>query len=55
MHFECSSKVFKRPWRNWNAEEKSGHTDHSIIKIGLNTEESPGKLRRLSVNHKYTL
>ena len=62
-------------WYTWNNPQMIGkgtgrlenkrasgdHPDYSIIKIGLNTEKSPGDLRRLAVtqtperNHQLTL
>ena len=42
-----------------NKRIKGDHPDYSIIKIGLNTEKSPGNLRRLvftpARNHELTL
>ena len=52
-----------RSWCAWNSPQKFGkkpggfrnqrknrdHTDHSIAKIGRNTEKSPGDLKRLAV------
>ena len=32
-----------------NQRTSGGHPDYSIIKIGQNTEKSPGDLRRLAV------
>ena len=34
--------------RNRN-QKNQNHTDHSIVKIDKNTEESPGYLRRLTI------
>ena len=41
------SKIIKI---NWKSEEKLNHPDYSIVKIGQNTEKSPGNLRKLSVS-----
>ena len=35
---------------NWKSGDKWRPIDHSIIKIGQNTEKSPGDLRRFAVS-----
>ena len=32
-----------------NQRRNQDHTNHNIVKIGLNTQKSPGDLRRLAV------
>ena len=39
----------KRTGRFGNKEVSGDHPDFSVIKIGQNTEKSPGDLRRLAV------
>ena len=53
-----SPKDWYRDWRVWNSRD---HPNDTIIKIGMDTEKSPGDLRRLAVtqtpvrNHRLTL
>ena len=54
-------KISKGTGRRGNKRTSRDHLDYSIIKIGLNTEKSPGDLRRLAAtqtpvkNHQLTL
>ena len=54
-------RIGKGTWRLGNERTSRDHPDYIIIKIGKNTEKSPGDLRRLVViqtpaeNHQLTL
>ena len=43
----------KKIWKEKNTN--NNHQDNSIIKIGQNTEKSPGDLRRLAVTQTLVL
>ena len=44
-----SLNVWKGDWKSRKSQDDRDHPDNSIVKIGLNTEKSPGDLRRLAV------
>ena len=43
------SKILEKDWGRLRSEKDRDHSDHSIVKISYNTQESLGDLRKLAI------